>query len=383
MIKSYKCTKSIREKHYTYLKPICYERLDAFREIFSIIAHGIINPSVIRCKLAPHTKVSLRTAGSVILANFNYKNLGFDELVNELSKRVNIIKSYIVNSNSILELLKFVKKEKILKSILVGKPRLLELVLYKLTCKFPSLIKSNELFIDEVGSIFSKVFNYDSFKRGKTWSSHKLQLELGTKYCLYCNLIALPNKGYSFDHCIPQATYPLFAISLLNLIPSCTTCNTNNKKEIPFFTYTHIHPYYKDYLENYSFYIDFKSNVLNIRTSKKSYAIHYKCRDANISQLLDDSFKDLDLLSEYDYHKNEIDKYLEIIYFYDITYIKSVINFINGRGGQITVEILYNYLFNRELSFEKFCCNSYSRLIYDLCYNNGIMEKLKIVTTDV
>lgn len=378
MIRSYKCTQAIKDKHYNHFGLICTNRIDACIGVFSLIANKIINPDVIRKRLASYNKNYLRSTGSTILSNYNYKNLGFDELVSELSTSVNIAQNYKNHAKSIQKLLEFVKSPKVLKSILVGKPKDLELLYDKTITSFPTLVQLNKQYLNEVKSIFSKIFNYESFKNDESWNTHQLQLELGNKYCLYCNLVSLPEKGYSFDHCIPQTEYPIFAISLFNLIPSCTTCNTNNKRTTPFFTDTHIHPYFKDYLESYSFEIDYLNNLLNIRGKYKTYSINYKCSDPDVSKIIKNSFDDLKLLSEYKFHKNEIDNCLDTIYFYDSTYIQSVIDFINGRGEPITLETLYHSLFNRELDSKKFCCNSYSRLIYDICNNNGIMENLKM-----
>ncbi len=378
MIKSYKCTNLIRNKHFEYLEISCNDKIGVYSELFLIVANNFTDTDVIRKKLAQYSKSALRTGGSTLLNNYSYQNLGFEELINELSNRNNIIPIYIKHAHLIHDLLRFIMHPKILKSILIGKPRLLELIWEKIVKKYPKLFKTNGLLLDEVSTIFSKIFNYESFKRGKEWNTHKLQLELENKFCLYCNMVPLPEKGYSFDHFIPQTNYPIFAISLFNLIPSCTTCNTNNKKDIPFFTQTHIHPYYKDYLQQYSFEIDYQKNLLNIRKQKKDYSIKYKCTDSGISKIVENSFNDLKLLNEYMYHRNEIDNYLELIYFYDVTHIKSTINFISDRGERITIETLYRALFNREIDCKKFCCNSFSRLIYDICISNGVIDNLKL-----
>ncbi|SDH42972.1 HNH endonuclease [Desulfosporosinus hippei] len=53
--------------------------------------------------------------------------------------------------------------------------------------------------------------------------------ELGITVCPYCNREFINNRGKStsaqLDHFFPRSKYPLFSVSLFNLIPSCYACN--------------------------------------------------------------------------------------------------------------------------------------------------------------
>ncbi|WP_052090950.1 HNH endonuclease domain-containing protein [Desulfosporosinus sp. HMP52] len=53
--------------------------------------------------------------------------------------------------------------------------------------------------------------------------------ELGITVCPYCNRDFINNRGKStsaqLDHFFPRSRYPIFAVSLFNLIPSCYACN--------------------------------------------------------------------------------------------------------------------------------------------------------------
>lgn len=54
--------------------------------------------------------------------------------------------------------------------------------------------------------------------------------ELGVTVCPYCNRNYINSRktriGANFDHYYDKSTYPFFALTLSNLIPCCTTCNT-------------------------------------------------------------------------------------------------------------------------------------------------------------
>lgn len=82
---------------------------------------------------------------------------------------------------------------------------------------------------------------------------------LNVKVCPYCNhnyiftINSNDQKVYSrpqFDHFYPKKKYPLFALSLYNLIPACAVCNNiKGEHEISF------HPYREDCSETVTFHI--------------------------------------------------------------------------------------------------------------------------------
>lgn len=81
--------------------------------------------------------------------------------------------------------------------------------------------------------------------------------QLNIKACPYCNLeyvqIATFSRNYSegnkfvrpaLDHFYPKSKYPFFAISLYNLVPCCTTCNSSIKSDNEIGSYVDcVHPY--------------------------------------------------------------------------------------------------------------------------------------------
>ena len=131
------------------------------------------------------------------------------------------------------------------------------------------------------------VFNYDAFRDGRmlvkkthesygyyswvnnvdVWGGWKFLEALGVKTCCYCNaetVFALllrkkkpgedkirhtadDYKKSALDHFFGHEEYPFLGISLYNLIPACTRCNTNfkNAKRMAFGSITH--PYCDDF----------------------------------------------------------------------------------------------------------------------------------------
>jgi hypothetical protein len=94
----------------------------------------------------------------------------------------------------------------------------------------------NELIkiIDVVGEI--KIDKNDSFDKlynnftNRNWSKSLLE-KLGVRVCPYCNrqyTFTLRNDGIrpQFDHYFPKSLYAYLSVSLFNLVPSCSICNS-------------------------------------------------------------------------------------------------------------------------------------------------------------
>lgn len=77
----------------------------------------------------------------------------------------------------------------------------------------------------DIYSLFVDVLYSKRLQKGKLIDS------IGLQTCPYCNrgyiyTIKSGNINPQIDHFYPKALYPLFAVSLYNLIPSCSVCNS-------------------------------------------------------------------------------------------------------------------------------------------------------------
>lgn len=125
----------------------------------------------------------------------------------------------------------------------------------------------------------NKVFDYDAFcdsypiqKDMNRWGAYQLCLSLQVRVCPYCNRQytttlfrpksiskSNPDEGISIrpdlDHFFDKATYPYLALSLFNLIPCCTICNSRIKGGKKFNLKDYIHPYVEGFGNKYRFTI--------------------------------------------------------------------------------------------------------------------------------
>lgn len=88
---------------------------------------------------------------------------------------------------------------------------------------------------DPKNKLCQKIFRYEALKyekkRQKESTAYWLQRQLEVKVCPYCNrmytttLFGANRIRPAFDHFYPRSKYPYLAVSLFNLIPSCSMCN--------------------------------------------------------------------------------------------------------------------------------------------------------------
>ncbi|MGR5129705.1 hypothetical protein [Photobacterium swingsii] len=125
-----------------------------------------------------------------------------------------------------------------------------------------------------------KVFNYSKFSRvdrSKTgdrslWNGYNYLSGFMPKTCPYCNLDlitlledCLDDEGVNYilrpaiDHFLAKSLFPFFSLSINNLVPSCTNCNSSFKGELNFKLIEHISPMGNSFRNKASFIIELKS----------------------------------------------------------------------------------------------------------------------------
>lgn len=123
-------------------------------------------------------------------------------------------------------------------------------------------------------SDLQKLFSYSSLSRSKgNWNSREVCKLFSYQTCPYCNINYLeisqgndPLYRPPLDHFFPESLYPHLAISLYNLVPSCTICNTNLKGDSDFYATRHLHPLFDS--ESIRFAVT--NNLVEIRDNFKA-----------------------------------------------------------------------------------------------------------------
>ena len=114
--------------------------------------------------------------------------------------------------------------------------------------------------------ILKKIFNYDRDRErnDKTKGISPRFKEVDFRVCIYCNRNFISNfhtktatrATYTLDHFYQKGDYPIFSLSLYNLVPSCAVCNINIKGS------NSVEQYENPYSINYNFEVEAKFKLL-------------------------------------------------------------------------------------------------------------------------
>ncbi|MHC8347413.1 hypothetical protein [Pseudomonas sp. RT6P73] len=156
---------------------------------------------------------------------------------------------------------------------------------------------------------FEAIFDYHNFiTKTVSWDAYQLCGLSTSKTCPYCHYnythtVVAEDGSYRppLDHFYPKKKYPFLALTLINLIPSCHTCNSSLKKDSDFKTHPHLHPFFDD--ETINFHckkdnltiLDIISNFEKIKNDLEINLRHpptcEKTRNSITTFILKDSYK--------------------------------------------------------------------------------------------
>ncbi len=177
----------------------------------------------------------------------------------------------------------------------------------------------------------------DSYElNGKKYNAYTICQLLNINVCPYCN------KNYTItvadevneiftrptlDHFLDKSTYPFFALSLYNLIPSCHICNSHIKKSKEFKFETHIHPYFDDFNKIKKFSID--KQLLALVNKEDEFSIIFENRDSittNEEAKANNHIKDFALEALYNTHKDKVLELVDISRAYNEASFENLVN---------------------------------------------------------
>lgn len=200
-----------------------------------------------------------------------------------------------------------------------------------------------EKFKDRMVLYYKSFFQKEIVKNGEKFNYGRfIAKKMKIKVCPYCNhnyiftLNDYANKINSrpdFDHFYPKAKYPLLALSLYNLIPSCSVCNKVKKEEeITFY------PYLKSYDETVSFRVHSEGNENPHEwiTGEGKIGIKVVHSYNGIDDTVDNDrstiVKKLGIDKVYDEHSEYAEEILDKIFAYNKSYYNAMISSFDGLG---------------------------------------------------
>ena len=219
-------------------------------------------------------------------------------------------------------------------------------------------------------------FKYDNYRQNVLVELAKM---LNVKVCPYCNMHytlyadeTYNSKGkdelakFQFDHFVNKNDYPMFSMSLYNLIPSCSVCNQGKyKKELPLA----LNPYYIESRNLFHFEVKKPLPLLMGKKEKDAIKIDVVCNDRKNSTDVTTYDKTFHISTLYSRHKDVVQEIFDKTYIAssarDIAkmlmrnkknlskeehFAKEAIDKIEGYGGRYLSELWYGtYLSEKDI----------------------------------
>lgn len=273
-----------------------------------------------------------------------------------------------IDCSCLSECSKIFLTEDIIKQILTQEP----LVLLGIHNVAPCELKNK--------NIIEKIFDYDRFISQSQSTSYEISKKIGINTCTYCNrsytltIVETDKKTGKennstrisrpqFDHYFSQKDFPLLALSIYNLIPSCNICNSTIKGSKELSLKNHLHPYIEEDNRNgnFKFSYDF-DGVLS------KFSVKINCEEKSKIKATLDFFKIKEI---YNAHSNfELKDLYDLRYKYSKNYLDILCN-KTFEGLNLSQEEAYRMIFGIEINEDSYHKRPFSKFKHD------IIEELK------
>ena len=244
------------------------------------------------------------------------KNKIIDNLTNNITDGlINSIVTKETDNKKVKNLIEDLKNPPIIEKILLYTPDELE------------KHKGDYCIINQYAKLKTAIANAFNYKEFRKKELVELAKRLNVKVCPYCNmhytLFAEKKDGkhkvkqlakFQFDHFVNKNDYPMFSMSLYNLIPSCAVCNQGKHKgELPLA----LNPYSNDIYKLFHFEVKEPLPLLMGKKEEDKTEIDVVCNDIKNSKDVKTYDKTFHISALYSRHKDVVQE------IFDKTYIAS------------------------------------------------------------
>jgi len=242
--------------------------------------------------------------------------------------------------------------------------------------RYPKLFKvfANAGSYKESSLLLENVFRYEAFTARA--EIHTFVQSLGVDICPYCNRLyittALRTKSASpvrpeLDHYRSKSKYPFFALSILNLVPSCSVCNhikSDNEEEL-------LYPYGEGLDNDYMFQTEPTGGIIYLsgtRIPKEDFLISLKQKNLHMDpekeERVKNSINTLQLDSMYNAHREYVSDIMFQRYVFDDPMIQDLVRQFPGLFKDETE--VRNMLLLMDISPSKWGNRPLSKLTHDI-----------------
>lgn len=268
----------------------------------------------------------------------------------------------------------------VLRKLLVSEPKALKKLNDELVAKLNAIPNAANRPSDKDLLLF---FGYERiFNSSSKSEAYWLSKQIDSNTCVYCNRqytftiekgtgrnkderIARP----AFDHWFDKGSNPLMSLSLCNLIPSCTICNSSVKGCSKFDLSTHTHPYVH---ETGHPDITFRATLTTGTPPEWTVAI-----DTPPGSKEERTVKDMNLQEIYAMHGElEVRDLMNFKDAYPAGYLKQLFDdVLKASKCKLSRSDVYRMLFGVEMDNSHFLDRPLSKLKHDILVEIGVLKK--------
>ena len=224
-------------------------------------------------------------------------------------------------------------------------------------------------------------FDYEGQLAQNKSRTYRITFEQGHNTCTYCNrqytITITKDNGNNnesriarpqLDHWFSKELYPLMSLSLYNLIPCCSICNSSLKGNTIFKLSTHVHPYLDSTPDEPKFKFSYK--LIDIEKCEVTIENLTDPKDRKEINMVE-VFK---LKEAYKYHGDiEVKDILKYNYQYSDTYLQTLLDNLLEHYKLSKADV-YRMLFGTELEASKNLNRPLSKLKRDILTEIGILK---------
>lgn len=160
-------------------------------------------------------------------------------------------------------------------------------------------------------TLLNKIFQYGNFSKRET--AYNICHKQGVTVCPYCNrsyIMTLEKNCVrpQFDHYFPKSIYPYLALSLYNLIPSCSICNMA-KSNMDTYKTPILYPYEEEFGEEAVFVVGINNNdqfVKYMRGNSSEFQVTLNSTGHVLKDQIESQNDTLHITELYNEHKDYI-----------------------------------------------------------------------------
>lgn len=245
---------------------------------------------------------------------------------------------------------------------------IIELIESRISLDARKLNKSEEEIKTEIEDHFNKLFiNFSK----RDWAIHFLDI-LEVNVCPYCNRIytftarrgSLKTKP-ELDHFFPKKQYPYMAISIFNIVPSCSLCNKGKSNKYVYVDKQGIcYPYEEDFNDNIVFRT--KSTTLDyLLDVSKDFSVELKGNTVFDDEVIENYNTAFKLNVLYNKHSDFVRQILEKIKIYNDDMINEILR--NHPNLFSSEKEVVQMIFGNYLEIEDLSRRPLAKLTRDIC----------------